>query len=274
MNASPAAVVASLVAGLVLGGCQKDAVDRPFEATPAPTPAAPTGPGPGPTTPPPGGLAPHPAMTVPTKLATVRETMNAGGYTYARLDVDGAEVWAAGPETALTVGAQVTFLGGSLMENFHSTTLDRTFAKIYFVSDLPLAGGAAPAAAVPGALAAAPHGATPPMTGERIEPVAGGQAIAATLAGAPGGVGTPGTGRGQVVKWNGGILGHNWIHLQDGTGDLTVTTAATDAPLALGQVVVMRGTIATNKDFGAGYSYPVLLEDAAVVTPSPAPAPQ
>ncbi len=72
--------------------------------------------------------------------------------------------------------------------------------------------------------------------------------------------------RGKVVKFNAGILGHNWIHLQDGSGgngtnDLTITT---DATVKVGDVVTMRGTVALNRDFGAGYNYPLILENATV----------
>ena len=60
--------------------------------------------------------------------------MPASTYTYARLDHGGHEIWVAGPETALAVGAKVGPLQGTLMTNFHSDTLNRTFPEIYFVS--------------------------------------------------------------------------------------------------------------------------------------------
>ena len=80
--------------------------------------------------------------------------------------------------------------------------------------------------------------------------------------------GKPTTIRGQVVKVNTGIMGKNWLHLRDASGtdaakdnDLTVITKDV---AAVGDVVVATGKVTTNKDFGAGYSYPVVLEDAAV----------
>jgi hypothetical protein len=76
--------------------------------------------------------------------------------------------------------------------------------------------------------------------------------------------------RGQVVKVNTGILGKNWVHIQDGTGDgkdfdLTVTTQ--DIP-EVGDIVTFEGVIALNKDFGSGYTYDVIMEDAVVVKDS------
>ncbi len=74
--------------------------------------------------------------------------------------------------------------------------------------------------------------------------------------------------RGQVDKYNDGILGWDFIHIQDGSGDaangdndLTVTNK--DAT-AVGETVVLTGTTILNKDFGAGYSFPVLMEDASI----------
>lgn len=73
--------------------------------------------------------------------------------------------------------------------------------------------------------------------------------------------------RGKVVKVNAGIMDKNWLHVRDGSGeegtnDLTVTTTA-ELP-AVGATVLVNGTLAVNKDFGMGYLYPVILEDATV----------
>jgi hypothetical protein len=74
--------------------------------------------------------------------------------------------------------------------------------------------------------------------------------------------------RGRVTKANSGILGRNWFHLQDGSGasadgthDLTVTT---DAAVQVGDVVTVSGMLATARDFGAGYVYEAIVENATV----------
>ena len=72
--------------------------------------------------------------------------------------------------------------------------------------------------------------------------------------------------RGKVVKFSPKIMGKNWVHLKDGTGesgsdDLTITTAAS---VKVGDTVLVRGVVATDKDFGFGYRYELLVEDASI----------
>ncbi len=74
--------------------------------------------------------------------------------------------------------------------------------------------------------------------------------------------------RGKVVKLSRMIMGKNWVHIQDGTGnpmknthDLVVTTMAEPK---LDSVVVVEGTLHADKDFGAGYKYKVIIEDAEI----------
>jgi hypothetical protein len=74
-------------------------------------------------------------------VGEVLETMDSGGYTYALLDVEGDEIWTAGPVTALAVGDSVVVVSAMGMQDFHSNSLDRTFEQILFL----------PAFGVPGA---------------------------------------------------------------------------------------------------------------------------
>jgi len=81
--------------------------------------------------------------------------------------------------------------------------------------------------------------------------------------------------RGKVVKTNAGIMNKDWLHVRDGSGeegknDLTVTTTSKPLP-NVGDTVVVTGTVTLDKDFGMGYQYPVLLEDAEVAIEAAAP---
>ena len=74
--------------------------------------------------------------------------------------------------------------------------------------------------------------------------------------------------RGKVMKNSRMIMARNWLHLQDGTGDATkqehdlVVTTTDEAQE--GAIVTVTGVVAADKDFGAGYRYRVLLENAKV----------
>ncbi len=74
--------------------------------------------------------------------------------------------------------------------------------------------------------------------------------------------------KGKVVKVSSGIMNKNWIHLQDGSGnpsnktnDLVITTTQ-DVP-AMGKTITATGILHKDRDFGYGYRYEVILEEAS-----------
>lgn len=74
--------------------------------------------------------------------------------------------------------------------------------------------------------------------------------------------------KGEVVKFNSGIMGKNWVHIKDGSGkpgtnDLTATTQDT---AKVGDKVIVTGTLAVGKDFGAGYKYEAIMEEATLTS--------
>lgn len=206
-----------------------------------------------------------------TVTGTVLETMNASNYTYVRVKSNTGEIWAATAQFKVAVGDRVVVPLEISMPNFHSQSLNRDFPLIYFVGRITREGepaqpammsahGSAPASA-PAAEAAQPV--------TSVAPAAGGMTIADVWAKRKTLGGKTVTIRAKVVKFNGGILGVNWIHLQDGTGtakdgtnDITVTSKEA---AKVGEVVTVTGKIGLDKDLGSGYSYPVLLEGATIV---------
>ncbi len=93
----------------------------------------------------------------------------------------------------------------------------------------------------------------------------GGKTVAELFAEKDALAGTQVTVRGRVVKTNAGIMGKNWVHVRDGSGtddanDLTVTIAG--ALPSVGDTVVVSGQLSVNKDYGMGYQYGVIIEDA------------
>ena len=135
----------------------------------------------------------------------------------------------------------------------------------------PAKPAAAPAAAASNTPAMPPHPtpeapmATVDLAG--ITRAAGGKTVAEVFAEKNSLAGKPIILRGKVVKTNANIMGKNWLHVRDGTGvegsnDLTVTTTGT-LP-SVGDTVLLTGPVVLDKDFGMGYQYDVLIEDALV----------
>lgn len=206
------------------------------------------------------------------------ETMDAGGYTYVLAKRGDEQVWVAGPETPLKVGDEIRVALEMPMNDFESKSLGRKFDTIYFVGTFDEGSaadaGADPHAGIPGFQTGGAH-AVPmktadatPIDAASIEVPDGGLRIAELWGRRAELTGKEVQVRGRVVKFNANILGRNWMHLQDGTGeaqkgdhDLAVTT---DASASVGDVVTVRGKVAVDRDFGAGYSYPVMVEEAVI----------
>jgi len=187
----------------------------------------------------------------PTLRGVVVETASAGGYTYVLLDSKGERAWAAGPETPVAVGDEVEVSTVLPVPDHESRALGRTFGLVYFTSSLNVLGHAAPAAP------AAHSGGTTVAAVRRDAARLEGRAVQL---------------RGEVTKATPRVLGRTWLHLRDGsasgdTGEIVVTTQ--DAA-AVGDVVAVRGTVVRDRDFGSGYRYDVLVEDATVVVEQPA----
>lgn len=210
--------------------------------------------------------------TGPSITGKLLERIEAAPYCYLRLKTTQGEVWAAVPEAQIEKGADVMVVNAMLMKDFESKTMKRTFPEIYF-------GVLAPAGSAPAAPAVAPTGNPHGAMGQPAAAVEVGKVEKATGADAR----TVGeawaqkaslkektvTIRGKVVKYNAAVMGKNWIHLQDGSGDATkgthdITFTSTDQ-VAKGDTVTLRGTLRTDKDFGSGYAYAVIVEEAKVV---------
>lgn len=263
--------LAIVALAVVAAACGSNQSPAPVDSAPATAPAAGASAGSAA-----GSTAGADAGTI---RGAVAETMNSGGYTYARLTVDGKDTWIAGSEFPVKVGDQLTAAVDMPMENFRSRTLNRDFPIIYFVREVALNGQALSAAAAGGtmpALAGSHGGSDGAASAEPEEPT-----LIAAVAPVPGSVkiadvwakraalsGKPLVLRGQIVKVNLAIMGTNWYHLQDGSGvvkdgthDLVVTSAA---ELKAGDVVTVNGTLTTDKDFGAGYAYDAIVERADI----------
>jgi len=204
----------------------------------------------------------------PQTTGKVIETMNAGRYTYVQVDDGHQKIWAAAPKFQVEVGDDVIVPAGTAMAEHYSKTLDRTFDLVYFVTFVAVTseGGEA---LTPGGHGDAPEGTrASEIDFSGIERAEGGKTVGELFDESARLAGQEVTVRGRVVKVTPGVMGKNWIHLQDGTAgegganDLTVTS---EKMAEVGNTVLVRGVVSIDRDFGFGYRYDVIVEDANVV---------
>lgn len=214
-----------------------------------------------------------PAQSAPPATAAVKgevlEVKDVDAYTYLRLKTKDGEVWAAVNKTPVRKGAEVTVEKATVMNNFASKSLNRTFDTIVFGS---LAGAGAMVAPTGGGMGAMHAGLPQPADTADVKVPKASGADARTVAEI---VGTKATlkgktvlVRGKVVKYTPGVMGKNWIHLRDGSGSATDKTndvlVTTRDETRIGEVVLVKGVVRTDVDLGSGYAYAVMVDEATL----------
>lgn len=195
------------------------------------------------------------------KVAEVIQTSN---YTYLDVEENGNRYWMAIAKNDVAPGQMLYYNSGLPMSNFESKELDRIFEQILFVqvvSDNPNPEST---------LAPMERAMVNKSAGEKkqveIAPVTGGLTLEQVYDQREQLAGKEIVVKGIVTKYNPAILNRNWLHIQDGTEkgknyDLTITT---NDETKVGEIVVFKGTLNLNVDFGSGYAYDLILENATL----------
>ena len=210
-------------------------------------------------------------QTVSIHYGKVLSMHDAGGYRYLEVDENGTTQWVAITQAPVKVGDRIGFDTRTVMHDFYSKALKKTFKRIVFAQELYLP---QQPKTMPGSLKAAvmeqpahpPHddNATddsdfvekPMYTVEEVHRWRNrlnGRRIKV---------------KGKVYKVARGIMKRDWVHIGDGTGneqkltdDLVFTTQKTD--LKSGDGVIAEGNVTVERNFGFGYFYDVLIEGAS-----------
>jgi hypothetical protein len=193
------------------------------------------------------------------------EVIQTSAYTYVRVSADDRDYWIAVPRMEVKTGETYYWSRGGEMVNFTSKELRRTFRSIFFIEDFsaePITLNRQPAP-VPGSGNQAPA----EHKGISVPKAEGGVTIAELYSKRKSFEGKTVKIRGEVVRFSKSIMNRNWVHIQDGTSDgpdfdLTITTQDS---VRIGEIVIFEGKVSLEKDFGAGYFYGVILEDARLV---------
>ena len=193
-------------------------------------------------------------------IAMVVDKINTSNYTYLQVSENKENYWIAVPLMEIEIGETVYFSKFMEMKDFKSETIDRTFNSLLFVED-------ARKSATPDHMKQVHSGAmTIPKQNVKIEPLVGGYSIEKIYSNKNELNGKNVKVKGKVVKYNPNIMNRNWIHIQDGTGsenDYDLVVTSTDE-VKVGNIVIVEGIVSIDKDFGAGYFFPILIDDARI----------
>ena len=244
-----------LIAGLLfLQGCQRQDSEKATEKAAATQPA------------PTAATSPHAREAIPKSgqiHGKVIEAIEAAGYTYVHVDTGSQKLWAAGPSTAFKKGDMIAFDSGMPMKNFHSKSLKRDFNLLYFVDAFITDSGTAAKPSTPEPHSSlGNHAQSTPVPS--IRKAKGGQNIAAIMAEKDSLANKPVKVRGKVVKFTASVLGRNWIHIKDSSTGVDLTVTSKKGTANKNDIVLIQGTLGLNKDFGYGYVYDVIVENAKV----------
>ena len=236
----------------------------------------------------------------PVLKGTIIECKDVTNYTYLLLEDKTGKVWAAIPKTQVKTGDEIAITNIAVMKDFHSKTLEKTFDIILFA--VPSEGcpfkdemggeivSEMHSSTMPGKMppnmmspASMPHAAPamgdstkksrPALQDIKVSKAVGENAYTIEEIYAKKEELSQKTIIVQaiVVKFMPQIMGKNWIHIQDGTGnaekgnnDIAVSTLET---VETGEEVIVKGTLGIDKDFGMSCAFSTLIEEASI-TPS------
>ncbi len=191
----------------------------------------------------------------------VQEVIHTNSYTYLRVSENKLEKWLAVPKMEAKLGGTYYYEGGMEMKDFQSKELGRNFESVYFLEKVATNPNETKKVAVTKTETVQPTIVKKNVTVETIE---GGITIAELFENKEKYEGKIVRIKGEITKYNAAIMKRNWIHIQDGTDfngkfDLVATSSM---EFKVGDIIVIEGKIAINKDFGYGYSYEVLMEES------------
>lgn len=191
------------------------------------------------------------------------------GYDYLKVDEEGVERWVAIAEKPVHVGDIIGYDKTTVMHDFKSKTLDKTFKEIVFANELYLPQPSAKHATMKSLLLSSTQ---KPSSMEAVEArkdfvkkefytIEEVHVFAKELENQTISI------KATVIKVSSQIMKRDWVHLKDNTGDEETNTndlvvTAEHASVKVGDIVTATGKISINKDFGYGYFYPVIIEEA------------
>ena len=244
-------IFALLVSGILLSSCQENAKKVQSFSTGEKTSES---------------MSQAPTQKAPNSHhVIVKEVLQTSNYTYLFVTENSQEFWIAVRRLDAKVGDDVYYQQALPMKDFKSKELDRVFETVLFIQGNTSTPPSANDRAKMG-VKKMPAKVDKKVAGIKVKVAEGGISIAELFKNKDKYEGKKVKISGQVVKINNGIMGKNWIHIQDGSSDtdnydLTLTT---QNKAKISDVITIEGTVYLKKEFGAGYSYDLIIEEAVI----------
>lgn len=180
----------------------------------------------------------------------VKEVIQTSGYTYLHVKEGDKENWLAIVKIPAIVGQTYKYNDAAPMKDFTSKELKRTFDEVFFIAKLTLVANDKSETLNSSKNKKKPKEITIANLWKNKKSYAGKTVQI----------------NGKVTKYSPDILGKTWIHIEDGTAfsgkfDLTVTT---DQEVKVDDNITVEGAITLDKNFGSGYFFEVIMEDATI----------
>jgi len=199
---------------------------------------------------------------------SVNEVLPATRYVYLNVSEGESKFWIATRKQDVKKGETYFYRGGLLKTNFESKEYNKVFDTIYLISNLVSQDHSKHT----GELNTSVQKNVPitqkediPTHTDKIVEHKGSIKIAELIKDPKKYEGHTIQLSGKCVKVNPNIMDRNWIHLQDGSKndyDLVITS---NTFVPEGSDITIKATVVLNKDFGAGYTYELILENGTLV---------
>jgi hypothetical protein len=192
----------------------------------------------------------------------INEILESDSYSYVKVSEGEDEYWIATIKGTYTLDEIYTYNNGLYKTDYFSTEFNRSFDRIYLVSNLKPINSAEPAA--PSINKLVDIEPKSPISAADYERE-GSIKIKDLVADADKYANKQIQITAKVVKVNSAIMNRNWLHLKDGSFDDFDLVATTQEGIPSGDIVTIKGMLVLNRDFGAGYSYDLIVENATLV---------
>ena len=193
------------------------------------------------------------------------DTLQSSRYSYLKVRENDKEFWLATMRANFIIGEDYVFEKGLYKTDYYSTQFDRSFDEIYLVSDLRPAFSDGQKNALDKMFDSKPAQSAPSISSEEDLEREGSLKIAELIQNAEQYVGKSVQITAKVTKINANIMDRHWLHLKDGSFDNFDLVATSQTAVPAGHIVTIKATLNRDVDFGAGYSYDLILENAEVI---------